>query len=311
MARQVILKDSTLREGLDVPGVALGADQKRALLGLLAAAGIAEAEVVAPGRFARDLQDLRHIVARGLPLRTSGLVYGYGPEWREQIESAKGLLDRVDILIPLAEQRPPAGREAKVTQLQQVLSAALETFGDIGAGLPHATQAESDLVLAMCREASRAGAKRITLYDTNGSADPWTVTALVEAVRKETAATICFHAHNDLGLATANGLAAVLAGADALDVTVNGLGDRAGNASLEQVALALHLRGIASGLRLDRLRGLAQAVATMTGIPVPPLAPVVGDFVFRHKSPGHLKTPELFEPFAPELVGAQRELCRK
>jgi homocitrate synthase NifV len=307
----LILKDSTMREGLDVPGVVLDAGQKRELLDRLHAAGISEVEIVAPGRFANDMKDLRQISAPATPVRTSGLVYGYGPAWREQIGKAKGLLDRLDVLMPLADQRPPAGRKQKITQLREVLGIAGDIHTTVGAGLPHATQAEQDFVLTMCVAAVQAGARRITLYDTNGSADPWSVTALIQAVRKETEVEICFHAHNDLGMATANSLAAVLAGARCLDVTVNGLGDRAGNASLEQVALALHTRGIPHGLHLDRLRDLSRAVAAMTGVPVSQLAPVVGDFVFRHKSPAHLQTPELFEPYDPALVGAVRSLCKE
>ena len=147
------------------------------------------------------------------------------------------------------------------------------------------------------------------MYDTNGSSDPWTVVRLVGLVREATMAGICFHAHNDLGMATANSIAAVRAGATCLDVTVNGLGDRAGNASLEQVALVMHAMGVAHGLRLSMLRDLSQAVESMTLVPVSKLAPIVGEYVFRHKSPSHLASPALFEAFDPALVGAVRSVC--
>ena len=107
-------------------------------------------------------------------------------------------------------------------------------------------------------------------------------------------------------MATANSLAAVLAGAGCLDVTINGLGDRAGNASLEQAAVVLRERGFEHGLRLDRLVSLSREVARMTGIPVPKLAPIVGEYAFRHRSPAHLRFPDLFEPFDPRLVGGVR-----
>ena len=119
---------------------------------------------------------------------------------------------------------------------------------------------------------------------------------------------VFFHGHNDLGLAAANAFAAVRAGADGLDVTVNGLGDRAGNASLEQVAMILHLRGIRTGIRLETLTRLSGAVGRESGIAVSPLAPVVGAFVATHKSPGHLEIPELFEAFDPALVGVRRNI---
>jgi isopropylmalate/homocitrate/citramalate synthase len=109
-------------------------------------------------------------------------------------------------------------------------------------------------------------------------------------------------------MATANSLAAVRAGATFLDVTVNGLGDRAGNASLEQVAVALHLKEVAHGLRLDLLRDLSRSVEKMTNVPVSKLSPIVGDFAFCQKSPSHFEFPTLFEAFEPALVGAERSV---
>jgi len=310
-SRRVVLKDSTMREGLDVPGVALGIDQKRALLELLDQAGVPEVEIVAPGHFDRDLDALKAMGAPGQRLQLSGLIYGNGPRLVEQLKKAKGVLDRVDILIPLSDLRPPAGRDEKARRMRQALQEAGDTFGRASVGFPHATQVERDLVLEMCGQAVLAGAARITLYDTNGGSEPFTVAALVEQIRGIVQnAEICFHAHNDLGMATANSVAAVMAGAECLDVTVNGLGDRAGNASLEQVALALYSLGVATGLKLDLLRGLSQAVEAMTLIPVSKLAPVVGEFVFCHKSPSHLETPTLFEAFDPALVGARRSVCK-
>jgi homocitrate synthase NifV len=306
MSGRITIKDSTMREGLDVPGIALDAVQKRELLRRLAEAGIPEAEVVAPGHFERDLDSAKEIGASESTVKLSGLIYGYGSDWRDQIAKAKGVLDRVDILIPLCDLRPPTDRREKSSLLKTAMRVSRDTFESAGAGFPHATQVETPFLLDMCLEAVQAGAKRITLYDTNGSFDAWEVTGLIEKVRAVISAEICFHAHNDLGLATANSLAAVRAGADCLDVTVNGLGDRAGNASLEQVAVSLHLRGVTTGLRLDLLRELSRTVEAMTLIPVPKLAPIVGEFVFCHKSPGHLGSPELFEAFDPALVGGVR-----
>ncbi len=310
-AGAVVLKDATMREGLDVPGVELDPGRRRSLLAQLAAAGVPEAELVAPGHFDRDLAALAEAGAAELPVRTSGLVYGNGTAWRGQIAKAKGVLHRIDVLMPLADARPPAERREKSRLMREALRAAAGELGDAGAGFPHATQVERRFLLAMCAEAARAGATRITLYDTNGGSDPWAVQALVEGVRVITDAAICFHAHNDLGMATANSLAAVRGGATCLDVTVNGLGDRAGNASLEQVAVALHLAGIRHGVRLSALPELSRAVEAATKVPVSPLAPVVGAFVFRHRSPAHLASPSLFEAFDPALVGASRSVCEE
>lgn len=305
----VVFKDATMREGLDVPGVALDPAQKRALLAMLAEAQVPEAELVAPGHFDRDLGALADSGAPEFPIRSSGLIYGNGTGWRKQIARAKGVLDRIDILMPLSDLRPPADRGEKAKLMTDALRVAAGELGDAGVGFPHATQVERRFLLEMCAEAVHTGAKRITLYDTNGSSDPWAVGELVRSVRGTTEIAICFHAHNDLGMATANSVAAVRGGATCLDVTVNGLGDRAGNASLEQVALALHITGVRHGLRLTVLRDLSREVEAMTRIPVSKLAPIVGEFVFRHKSPSHLSSPALFEAFDPALVGASRSVC--
>lgn len=308
--RRVVFKDSTMREGLDVPGVALDSVQKRELLERLAEVRVPEVEIVAPGHFDRDLSDLREMGSLTSGIKTSGLIYGYGPAWRDQIKQAIGVLDRFDILMPLTDLRPPVGKAEKSRLMSEVLRYALDKHENVGVGFPHATQVDRAFLLEMCREAVQAGARRITLYDTNGSADPWAVMPLVESVRDVTEVEICFHAHNDLGMATANSIAAVLARADCLDVTVNGLGDRAGNASLEQVAVALHLKKMVHGLRLDLLKELSRLVENISLIPVSKLAPIVGDFAFCQKSPSHLESPELFEAFEPALTGAVRSVCK-
>ena len=309
--RTIVLKDCTMREGLDVPGVALDLNQKRTLLKKLAQVQVPEVELVAPGHFDADLQVLREMGLSEFGIRSTGLIYGNSPNCSDQIKKAKGVLGRFDILMPLSSLRPPSDKKEKVEQMCQALILAVQGGQHSGVGFPHATQTELDFLLDICQRAVQEGAERITIYDTNGSSDPWEVTRLIEAVRDVTAIEICFHAHNDLGMATANSIAAVRGGADCLDLTINGLGDRAGNASLEQVALALHLKGVAHGLRLDLLRDLSCMVETLTQVPLSKLAPVVGEYIFAHKSPSHLKCPQLFEAFEPELVGASRTLCEE
>lgn len=309
--RTVILKDCTMREGLDVPGVSLDLSQKKGLLEKLRQLQVPEVELVAPGHFDRDLDSLAQMIRTESALMTSGLIYANLPGWQNQIARAKGLLDRVDLLMPLSDLRPPVGAREKSRQMKTALRVAAGEMDQVGVGFPHATQAERIFLLEMCREAARNGAARITLYDTNGSSDPWFVEELIQDVRAITDVQICFHAHNDLGMATANAVAAVKAGAECLDVTVNGLGDRAGNASLEQVAVALFARGVATGVKLDLLCSISQAVAAWSGVPIGKLAPVVGELVFCHKSPSHLASPALFEAFDPTVIGSSRSLCEE
>lgn len=304
----VQLRDATLREGLDTPGVSFTRAQRARIAHALVVAGVRELEVVAPSRVQVDVGLASAIRDLAVPARLSGLIYAFGSSAERDLWATLGVLDRVDLLMPLAAARAPATPEAKLRRVLEVLSTALATGANAGVGLPHATQVAVALVAEFAGAAADAGARRVTVYDTNGSASPAAVRALVAAVRRSADVEIFYHGHNDLGLATANALAAVEAGADGLDVTVNGLGDRAGNASLEQVAVALAVAGRATGVVLRELPELSSVVERESGVPVSPLAPVVGRFAVRHRSPAHLPHPELFEAYDPALIGAVRAL---
>jgi homocitrate synthase NifV len=305
-SKKVILKDSTLREGLDTPNVRFTLDEKVKIAKLLDKANVPEIEIVAPSHVIRDLEFVKRLKEEGLKIRTSGLVYAYKRDCEREIEEGSKCLDRLDILMPVSERRRPKNRDEKIQRLLNVLAHTLDFMSGVGVGFPHSTQTEVDFLLEITKESVRNGAKRVTVYDTNGNSDPFEVNSLIKRLRNEVAIALCFHGHNDLGLATANSLSAIYAGADALDVTMNGLGDRAGNASFEQVALALYLKGIETGVILQDLPFLSKTVEGASGIPVSKLAPILGEYVFCHKSPSHLETPQLFEAFDPAIVGCVR-----
>lgn len=302
---RVILRDVTLREGLDVPGVEFSLRQRLEIATALSLAGVPEIEIVAPGKveedakFASEIADNRTSAA---PL-TSGLIYAFRPECFSQIDLLEELVDRYDLLMPLSPHREPFKEEEKLKRMAEVLGYIEKRPGEPGIGFPHALHARREFFYEACQESDRRGVSRITIFDTDGSADPFLVFQVMDELRQKVSAELFFHAHNDLGMAVANSLAAVLAGADGLDVTVNGLGDRAGNASLEQAALNLALKGIETGIDSRKLRGLSELVEELSGIPVHPLAPVTGRFAFDHKSPGHRGITGLFEAYDPGLVG--------
>ncbi|MGH7799090.1 MAG: LeuA family protein [Thermodesulfobacteriota bacterium] len=309
-SKNVIIKDSTLREGLDVPNVSFSLEQKLKIVKLLDIANVAEIEIVAPSRVLKDLEFVKRLNEEGLRLKTSGLIYSYSPRCREEIEEAIKHLNRFDLLMPVSPKRKPYDRDTKIKLLLDVLAYSLRYGSDVGVGFPHSTQTEVEFLLEISKEAVMRGAKRVTVYDTNGSSDPFTVYDLIKQLREKLDGTLFFHGHNDLGLATANSLAAVYAGADGLDVTINGLGDRAGNASFEQIVLVLHLRGYNTGVTLKNLRILSKTIEEESGVEVSKLAPIVGEYIFSHKSPSHLEDPELFEPFDPRIVDSYRRLSK-
>ena len=305
--RRIAIRDCTLREGRDVPGVEFSVEQCLTIARALADAGVTEIELVAPARIADDLAAAERLRSEGLPLRISGLVYAARPDGYDAIRRVADTAGRCELLMPLADQRAPRDRAAKRRLLQAALDRAASDGVVAGAGFPNATQVEPAFVGEMCGAAVAAGADRLTIYDTNGSADPFAVCDLIAAVKAAVATPVYFHGHNDLGLAVANAYAAVRGGADGLDVTVNGIGDRAGNASLEQVAMVLHLRGFETGLVLAALAPLSERVAAESGVPVPALAPIVGAFAATHKSAGHMEALEVFEAFDVALVGLERK----
>lgn len=308
MSHKIYLRDTTLRTGLDVTKVAFSMGQKLEVIDLLDEVGVPEAEIVAPSRVIEDLGFAKRVRTRGLGLITSGLIFASSPEFETEMKASAALLDRFDLLMPLSEKRPPIGGGRKVSTLLEALDKGRSESQDIGVGFPHATQASPLFLLEMVQMATKAGARRITIYDTNGSCEPFALRTMLEQLIQEIRVPVFFHSQNDLGLALANSWASVLAGVAGLGVSSTGLGHRAGGACLEQVAVLLEKSGIKSGIRLTKLQELAMLVARSSGVPVSKLAPVVGEHVFHHTVPSHREHPDQFEAFAPSLVGATRRL---
>lgn len=308
MSHQIYLRDSTLRCGLDVPGVAFSVGQKLEILDRLDRLGVPEAEVVAPSRVVEDLGFVKRVKGRELRLRTTGLIYASSPDVETEMKASAELLDRFDLLMPLSEKRRPIGGGRKVSTLLEALDRGRDLIDDIGVGFPHATQASPLFLLEISQMAIKAGARRITIYDTNGASEPFSLRFMLEQLLSEIRVSVLFHSQNDLGLALANSWAAVQAGVSGLGVTSNGLGYRAGGASLEQVAVLLQKHGIDTGVELTDLEDLARTVARSSGVPLSKLAPIVGDWVFHHTVPAHREHPDQFEAFPPSLVGGSRRL---
>lgn len=305
---KITLRDATLREALDTPQVHFSTDQRVRIARELEKVGVREAEVVAPSRVAADLRIGQVLKRQCVQLKISGLIYAYGNECGKEIEECAETLDRFDLLMPASLKRPPLELGEKSRMLREAVKMAAKGQGEFGVGIPHAFQTKSEIVLSLAEEAVNGGARRVTVYDTNGGADPLAVQKLIGKMKNRVDVELFFHGHNDLGMATANSLLAAQEGADGLDVTVYGLGDRAGNASLEQVAAALHVKGYDTGLMLEGIRELCKRVEEESGIEMSKLAPVVGEFVCWHRSPSHLAMPGLFEAFDPKLFGLSRKV---
>ena len=190
-----------------------------------------------------------------------------------------------------------------------MVRAARPYFDRVTVGAQDASRADGDFLLRFAAHMNAAGAHRLRIADTVGIGFPGTTAQLIGALTKaDPGLALEFHGHNDLGMATANSIAALEAGARAVSGTVNGLGERAGNSALEQLAMALrpHTR-FDSRLETNRLLSLCQLVAHAANRPIAPSQPVVGDMVFTHESgiPCHAMRNDkrAYEPFASHQAG--------
>jgi homocitrate synthase NifV len=174
------------------------------------------------------------------------------------------------------------------------------------------TRAESEFLQAAYSTAVEAGAREAVVVDTLGIATPEAAAYLVARVGEWTGVPLHWHGHNDFGLATAAAVAAVQAGASWVHGTIAGMGERAGNANIAEVALALDaLYGIGTGLRLDRVREVTERVGELAGFTLEPWKPLVGETLFRRESgavASQFHDPPSIEPYSADLVGADREL---
>jgi len=308
------LIDSTLREGSQTFGLTLSLAQKKDIFSGLCSVEIEEIEVGLATPMDKDLPQIMgfcrtHDKGRRLAL------------WcrcrREDIAFAHSLKpDVLSLSIPVSdihiEKKLGRDRDWVAMAANSSIRMAQQLgYKLVSLGLEDATRADQGFLKKIVKEAIASGVNRIRIADTVGIANPIEFAGLVETIKSLGPVEVGVHAHNDFGMATANSLAALDAGGDWADVTVLGLGERAGNARLEELASYLTLQR-KKRYKLGALKELAIKVGHMSGRDIEHHSPIIGQKIFHCETGLHLqglkKDPATYEPFSPDIVGATRKL---
>jgi isopropylmalate/homocitrate/citramalate synthase len=305
---EVGLYDTTLRDGEQTVGVVLDPQQKLELARALSEAGIERIEAGFPRVSEDDFEAVRLVAAAGLEAEVWGFSRAVEADVKALVELG---VEHSVIESPISDLKLDAlglDREAMLERIVYALSFAVREgihvcfFGVDG------TRADPRYFETVYKTAVEAGAREVAVVDTLGVAGPEAVAELVGRAREWLDVPIHWHGHNDFGLATAAGVAAVRAGARWIQGTINGMGERAGNANLAEIALALEaVYGIRTGLKLDRVRALSE----LTGVELEAWKPLFGENLFRRESgavASQFHDPPSIEPYSSELVGAERSI---
>ena len=311
---RVGLYDTTLRDGEQTVGVVLDPEQKLELARALDELGVDRIEA----GFPRVSEDDREAVRLISDARLDAEIWGFSRAVPADLEALVELGVRASVIeSPISDLKLEAIGVSREKMLERITSAM--RFADeheIHAAFfgVDSTRAEPAFYERVYRSAVEAGANEVCVVDTLGVATPEAVADLVGRTREWVGdgVPIHFHGHNDFGLATAAAVAAVRAGASWIHGTINGMGERAGNANLGEAALTLRaLYGVDSNLRLERIRDVSERVRRLSGYELEPWKPVTGETLFRRESgavASQFHDPPSIEPYSSELVGAARAL---
>jgi 2-isopropylmalate synthase len=307
--------DTTLRDGEQMPGVALAPDEKLQIALALDEAGVdmieagfavvSRDELVAVRRIARE-------VARARVVSLARMAKG------DVDAAASADADMVHVFVATSDihlkYKLKMSRDEVLSLVQEMIQYAKSYGIEVLFSAEDATRTDLDFLAEVYRTAVRAGADEINVPDTVGVMTPSRMAYLIRYLRERLPQRpIHVHCHDDFGMAVANTIAAIESGADVAQVVINGFGERAGNAALEEVVAAVHyLLGARTGVRLERLCELSRLVSKLFGVPLPPNKAIVGENAFSHESGIHvhgvLNCPFTYEPIRPEDVGNVRRI---
>jgi 2-isopropylmalate synthase len=312
--------DTTLRDGEQSPGFSMNREEKLQLAHQLEELGVDVIEAGFPIASPGDLEAVRAVSAEIKSCRVAALARAR----REDVDAALRAMEpaakpRLHIFLASSDlhlkHKLRISRSEALEQIATMVRYGVKNCEEVEFSAEDASRTDLDFLLEVIEAAASAGATIINLPDTVGYTTPEEYGDIFRLARKHLAAypKIIFsaHCHNDLGLAVANSLAAIAAGARQVECTINGIGERAGNASLEEVAVALHVRkghySVGTRISLEKIYATSRMLSSITSINVPPNKAVVGANAFAHEAGIHqdgiLKNPLTYEIILPEKVG--------
>ncbi|MEW5921024.1 MAG: homocitrate synthase [Bacillota bacterium] len=310
----IILVDTTLRDGEQTAGVVFSNQEKIRIARMLAEIGVHQIEVGVPVMGGNEKAVIKKIVGLGLDCSLMGWNRANVEDVRHSLDCG---LDAVAISISTSDihiqHKLRSTREQVIENMVRATEYAKKHGVYISVNAEDASRTEFEYLVKFALAAREAGADRLRYCDTIGVLEPFKTFDIVSNLIAETGMDIEMHTHNDFGMATATAVAGVKAGARFVGVTVNGLGERAGNAALEEVTMALKfIFGKDQDIKTQMFREICEYVARASGRILPPGKPIVGDNMFRHESGIHadgvIKYPGTYEVFSPEDVGLERQI---
>jgi homocitrate synthase NifV len=311
---RIVLNDTTLRDGEQAPGVCFLLAERIRIAQALAEAGVPELEIGTPAMGAEEQQEMRALVNLGLKPR---MIAWCRMQESDLVAARASGVSTVNLSISASDQQitHKLGRDRAwvLRQTDRMIRAARDGGFTVFVGGEDSSRAEPDFLLQLIAVAEGAGAERFRFADTLGVLDPFAMAERFSVLRAHTDLDLEVHAHNDLGMATANALAAVRGGATHISTTVNGLGERAGNAPLEEVVAALRqFTAKQTGIDAKALQPLSALVAEASGRAIATNKAVVGEAIFTHESGIHvnglLRDPQNYQFLDPAVYGRTHQI---
>jgi isopropylmalate/homocitrate/citramalate synthase len=314
----ITVRDCTLREGEQAAEISLGLKDKVILAHKLDDAGIHQIQGGYPGRSKIDKETIQTMKREGIKAKTEALVQVFQKDWKEQIDAAvESGADVITLMYPGSDIRllyvQKKSRSEMVKSSVAAVTYATQSGRFIVFSPVDTTRTELPFLKEIYSSVIAAGAQAVSIADTAGAITPFGMRTLVRELLPVVKVPISVHCHNDFGLALANAISAVEAGARVVDATIGGLGERAGNVCLDELIVTLQvLYGLDLGIKMDQLGDLTKCAFQLMGIPLPPTKPLVGENAFAHKLDAHVegvvRYPFCYETISPELIGSKRRL---